>query len=89
MPHQVTTVVAPGAQAAEPAVEQARAATAQGITVFTIGLGNELDFDALARMATKPGYFYRAPQAEDLAGIYREIARVIPCPREQYWGHRP
>ena len=52
-------VVAPGAPAAELAVEAARAATAQGITVFTIGLGNELDFDALERMASRPGYFYR------------------------------
>jgi Mg-chelatase subunit ChlD len=71
------------------AVEAGRAATALGISVFTIGLGNEVDFDALERMATKPGYFYRAVKAEDLAGIYREIARVIPCPSDQFWGRRP
>jgi Mg-chelatase subunit ChlD len=73
----------------EMAIEAGQAATAQGITVFTIGLGNEVDFDALERMASKPGYFYRAPKAEDLEDIYREIARVIPCPPEQFWGRRP
>jgi Mg-chelatase subunit ChlD len=73
----------------EVAVAQATLAKAAGITVFTIGIGNEVDFGALERMATRPSYFYRAPKAEDLAGIYREIARVIPCPPEQFWGRRP
>jgi Mg-chelatase subunit ChlD len=73
----------------ELAVEAGRAATALGISVFTVGLGNEVDFDALERMASQPSYFYRAPKAEDLEGIYREIARVIPCPPEAFWGRRP
>jgi hypothetical protein len=29
-----------------------------------------------------------APDAEDLADIYRRIAMMIPCPREQFWGRR-
>jgi Mg-chelatase subunit ChlD len=73
----------------EVAVAQAALAKAAGITVLTIGIGNEVDFDALERMASKSGYFYRAPKAEDLEGIYRDIARVIPCPAEQFWGRRP
>jgi Mg-chelatase subunit ChlD len=73
----------------EVAVAQGALAKAAGITVFTIGIGNEVDFDALERMASQPAYFYRAPKAEDLEGIYREIARVIPCPPDQFWGHRP
>jgi len=38
------------------AVAPARAATAQGIAVFTIGLGNQLDFDALEWMARRPNW---------------------------------
>jgi hypothetical protein len=39
-------------------------------------------------MAAKPEYFYRAPAAEDLAGIYQQIAVEIPCPRDEFWGRR-
>ena len=54
-----------------------------GARVFTIGLGLSDDvLDALLRQAaTRPGDFYFAPDGEDLAGIYREIAgRVVGCP---------
>lgn len=70
------------------AVEAARQAQADGVTIFTIGLGDDLDFEALAAMASRPEYFYRAPTAEALAGIYRDIAGEIPCPAEQFWGGR-
>jgi collagen type VI alpha len=73
---------------AEVAVERAAAAKADGITVFTIGLGNELDFDALARIASRPEFFYHAPDAADLAAIYAAIAVTVPCPRAAFWGGR-
>ena len=73
----------------EVAVEKAQAAKSEGIVVFTIGLGEDLDLDALSAMASKPAYFYRAPDAEDLAAIYAAIAVEIACPAEDFWGRRP
>ncbi|HLB36503.1 MAG TPA: vWA domain-containing protein, partial [Gemmatimonadales bacterium] len=72
------------------AVERAKAAKDDRITIFTIGLGrpNELNVVDLAQMASRPGYFYQAPDGEDLLGIYRTIAIEIPCPAAQYWGRR-
>jgi Ca-activated chloride channel family protein len=73
-----------------PEVAEAEAATAKaaGVTVFTIGLGQDLDVEALARMASRMEYFYQAPDAEALAGIYRGIAVSIPCPVDRFWGQR-
>jgi Mg-chelatase subunit ChlD len=75
--------VGPGA-----AVREAEAAKAEKITIFTIGLGEDLNLKALEAMASKPSYFYRAPDAEDLAAIYAAIAVEIPCPAEDFWGRR-
>ena len=72
----------------EEAVEKARLAKADDITIFTIGLGEDLDLWAMEAMASKPSYFYRAPDGEDLKDIYQAIAVEIPCPAEQYWGRR-
>jgi Mg-chelatase subunit ChlD len=72
----------------ELAVQRAAAAKADGIAIFTIGLGNELDFDALARIASRPEYFYHAPDAADLARIYASIAVLTPCPGSAFWGGR-
>lgn len=73
---------------AEVAVGEASAAKADGVVVFTVGLGAELDTEALRSMATRPEYYYSAPDAEALAGIYRGIAVAIPCPAAGYWGRR-
>jgi len=70
------------------AVEAARRAKQAGIVVFTVGLGTELDLEALAAMASRPRYFYRTEDAEQLARIYAEIAVEIPCPSDGYWGRR-
>jgi Mg-chelatase subunit ChlD len=72
----------------EAAVEQARAAKADGITIFTIGLGEELDLEALGAIASKPEYLHHAPDGENLEAIYRAIAVEIPCPAERFWGRR-
>jgi Mg-chelatase subunit ChlD len=70
------------------AVEEAAAAKADQITIFTVGLGNELDEWALQAMASRPDYYYWAPDAEELGDIYRRIAVTIPCPAGQFWGRR-
>lgn len=71
------------------AVQNAERAKKDGIIIFTIGLGDELDLWALEEMASKSEYFYRAPDAEDLKDIYAEIAVEIPCPADDFWGNRP
>jgi hypothetical protein len=72
----------------EVAIEWAGAAQADGVKVFTIGLGEDLDSDALEVMASQPGYFYRAPDAEDVKAIHAAIAIEIPCPAPRTWGRR-
>jgi len=72
----------------ESAVAEADAAKAAGVTVFTIGLGEDLDADGLAAMASTAERFLRAPDAEDLAAAYAEVARSIPCPASAWWGGR-
>jgi len=72
----------------EDAVGEANRAKDAGVSIFTIGLGDDLDFDALAAMASRPDAFLRAPDAEDLAAAFRTIARRIPCPAEAFWGGR-
>jgi len=72
----------------EAAVEQATLAKASGVTVFTIGLGEDIDAEGLAAMASTAGGFLRAPDAEDLAAAYAQVARSIPCPAGAWWGGR-
>lgn len=73
------------ASEAEAAAGRAKAA---GVTVFTIGLGEDVDAEALAAMAAPGGRFYRAPSAGELGGIYAEVAGAIPCPAGAFWGGR-
>lgn len=61
------------------AVARALAARRDGITLFAIGLGADLDLEALERMASRPDYFHRAADAGDLVDIYRAIAVQLPC----------
>lgn len=62
------------------AVALAAQAKDTGIVIYTIGLGDDLDADALAAMASRPTFFFHAPDAEDLTEIYRGIAVTQPCP---------
>lgn len=72
----------------EAAVAEAAGAKAEGALVFTIGLGADLDADALVAMASRPAWAYRAPDASDLAAIYERIGGEIPCPAGAFWGKR-
>jgi Mg-chelatase subunit ChlD/DNA-binding beta-propeller fold protein YncE len=54
-------------------------ARAAGATIFTIGLGGDVDGALLAGVAGDPGRYAFAPDAGALAEIYRRIAGGIPC----------
>lgn len=72
----------------EVAVREAEEAKAAGITVFTIGLGYELDEAGLIAMASSREHYLWTPDAEELTAIYRRVAERLPCPAEQFWGRR-
>jgi len=84
-------VLTDGRNNPEPVAEaerEAALARADNIRVFTIGLGTEVEAEALARMATTATDYFFAPDGEDLISIYRRVAHAIPCPPEQFWGRR-
>jgi hypothetical protein len=60
--------------------DAAAAAKAAGIQIVTVGLGEGADASLLSEVASRPELFYAAPSTEDLLRIYREVARLIPCP---------
>ncbi len=81
LPNQVP--FAPGGRQEDTVLTAARAAKDAGARVFAIGLGEEDDVlrDLLREAASSPSDYYFAPDGEDLAGIYRQIAsRITECP---------
>ncbi|WP_321419991.1 VWA domain-containing protein [uncultured Methanomethylovorans sp.] len=53
-------------------------AKTNGITIYTIGLGNEIDESLLRTIASDTGgKYYAAPSSSDLASIYNAIAQEI------------
>jgi Mg-chelatase subunit ChlD len=52
----------------------------EGAAVFTIALGQDINFELLEAIASEPAYSFRAPSTEVLATIYALIAATIPCP---------
>jgi uncharacterized protein (DUF58 family) len=58
---------------------QAGRIKAAGVTLWTVGLGTNVDVGLLTQTASSPDNFKLAPDAGDLRLIYEEIARVVPC----------
>jgi Mg-chelatase subunit ChlD len=54
---------------------------AAGITIFTIGLGSDLDRDLLKQIATSADKFFEAPSETELAKVYTDIALEISITR--------
>jgi Mg-chelatase subunit ChlD len=50
-----------------------------GVTMYAIGLGDDVDPGVLTLIAGDPSRVYLTPDESDLAEIYSEVARVIPC----------
>ena len=70
------------------AVEWAALAKREGIVVFTIGLGDDVDTAGLQAMASQADYYYPTAESTDLAAVFRRIAGSIPCPAVSFWGGR-
>jgi len=58
----------------------ATAIRAANIKLVTVGLGPDIDEALLKEIAWSPSLYFRSPTAEGLRNLYREIARLIPCP---------
>lgn len=69
----------PSGGTATDAVRAAERARAAGVTVFTIGLGTDVDDDLLVGLAGDRSRYSFAPDAAALEAIYRRIAEGIPC----------
>jgi Mg-chelatase subunit ChlD len=61
------------------ALGQAAALRAAGATVYTIGLGTDADGAFLALLAGDARRYFASPDGQDLAAIYRDIARRTGC----------
>ena len=59
------------------ALESAELAKKDGISIYTIGLGKNVDTDLLKRIATSTAEAYFAPSTNELNNIYQQIATKI------------
>lgn len=48
-------------------------AKAAGITIYTVGVGTDIDRDELQRIASKPEYFFFASNFTELNGVLRDL----------------
>ncbi len=69
----------PDAGTGAEALVAAGRARAAGVTVFTIGLGGDVDAALLSSIAGDPARYAFAPDGSALAEIYRRVAGGIPC----------
>ena len=64
-------------QAKQKAIAEAQLAASQGIIVYTVGLGSEVDQDMLQQMVTSGGVYVYAPTADDLEVAYRTLFEKV------------
>lgn len=69
-------------------VERANDAKAAGVKIFAIGLGEDLEVEALQKIASEPEFYLHAPTTRELEDVYADVARSIPCPASAFWGRR-
>jgi len=63
----------------EPVLAQADRLRADGVLVYTVGLGDEIDADLLRAAATTPERYYASPTSRELEEIYRQIVARLAC----------
>lgn len=78
------------------ATEHSNKAKAQGVQIYTIGLGDKVNAGFLRGLASEPQKYYQAAESRDLDRIYREISDdlcesgpavidVIPKPKNVFF----
>jgi hypothetical protein len=61
---------------------------AANVELYGVGLGTDVDAAYLVTLVGAAERVYLSPTPDDLAAIYEQIARLIPCPAASYWGRR-
>lgn len=69
----------------EVAAERAEAAKAGGVRIYTVGLGDEVEVDALRAIASESRMYRGAPDGDDLSAIYGEVTEEIACGDDPFW----
>lgn len=69
----------PTGTTAQAVMDAADALHRNGALVYSIGLGQDVDAALLRAIAREPERLLLAPDAEDLAQVYEQIARTLPC----------
>jgi uncharacterized protein YegL len=59
------------------ALQIADEAKRNGITLYAIGLGSDVNTKLLEQIATAPDYYYAAASGSELGGIYQQIATAM------------
>jgi uncharacterized protein YegL len=87
---RVLVLLTDGLQAVEPTrpVDLAASIRAEGVEMFAVGLGTDIDPAYLSRLVASPDRLRLAPTPSELESAYREIAHLIPCPVDAFWGGR-
>ncbi len=76
-------------EAPDAPIDQADALRAAGVEIRVVGLGEAVDEPVLQRIAGDPSAYSRAPSADELASVFRELALAFDlCPKERFWGGR-
>lgn len=61
---------------------------AGAVSLWTVGLGAQIDRDLLRAVAGDDARYLEAPEAEALAGLYAGLAERLTCDRRELWGGR-
>jgi Mg-chelatase subunit ChlD len=61
------------------ALAAAAEARARGLSIYTVGLGPDVDAALLEAIAGSRRRYYASPDGRDLSGIYLDIARISGC----------
>ncbi len=61
---------------------------AAGVSLWTVGLGAQIDRGLLRAVAGDETRYLEAPEAEALAGLYAGLAERLTCDRGAMWGGR-
>ncbi len=69
----------------EVAAERAEAIKAAGVRIYTVGLGDEVEVEALRAMASESGMYRGAPDGDDLSAIYEDVTEEIACGDDPFW----
>lgn len=87
---RVLVLLTDGLQSTDPArpIALSESLRTEGVDVFVVGLGTDVDAAYLAALVGAPDRLHMSPGPGDLEAVYRDIANLIPCPPDSFWGGR-